>query len=113
MLRIERKPDEVFLIVKKSELAEFLSETIKSTVKDAVVEARSKQNDPQEEVPIDIHEGAKLLGISLTTMYSKISNREFNTFKRGRKVYVLRSDLLNYIKANKRKSREEITQQAK
>ena len=113
MLRIERKPDEVFLIVKKSELEEFLSETIKATVKDAVVEAQSKPKDPQEEVPIDIHEGAKLLGISLTTMYSKISNREFNTFKRGRKVYVLRSDLLNYIKANKRKSREEITQQAK
>ncbi|HYF69469.1 MAG TPA: helix-turn-helix domain-containing protein [Ohtaekwangia sp.] len=113
MLPIEKKPDDVFLIVKRSELQEFLSETIRTTVEEAVDKAHSSPRDPQEEVPIDIHEGAKLLGISLTTMYSKISNREFNTFKRGRKVYVLKSDLLNYIKANKRRSREEILQQAK
>jgi predicted DNA-binding transcriptional regulator AlpA len=95
--------------ISASEWEERMAARLSIAIKEALNSSRKEDSPKQsQEIPIDIREGASLLGIALPTMYSKISKREFSSFKRGKKVYVLKSELLNYLKAGKRKSRQEI-----
>ena len=73
------------------------------------LEILNLQAASSEEIPVDLKEGARILGIALPTMYAKVSRREFRSYRKGKKVYVFRSELLEYLKSGKRRSVEEIT----
>lgn len=103
-------PDDV-IIAKRSALAELINETVNATVSEAFQKFKSLLISPPanvEETPVSLKEGAEILGIALPTMYSKVSKREFSSYRKGKKVYVYKSELLEYLKSGKRRSQNEI-----
>ena len=76
----------------------------------------SKQvNPPTSELPenpIPIQESAQLLGLTVPTMYSKVSKGEVPVTKRGKRLYFFRSELLSYLKEGRKKTNSEIEAEA-
>lgn len=75
----------------------------------------SKQEHPPVELPenpIPIQEAAQFLGLTVPTMYSKVSKGEVPVTKRGKRLYFFRSELLKYLKEGHKKSNAEIEAEA-
>lgn len=62
----------------------------------------------QDSDPLSIQEASKFLNLSVATIYSKISRGELPVNKRGKKLYFLKEELFEYIKAGRRPSNSEI-----
>lgn len=60
------------------------------------------------ENPITIQGAAQFLGLTVPTMYSKVSKGEVPVTKRGKRLYFFRSELLKYLKEGRKKSNVEI-----
>jgi len=54
------------------------------------------------EEPMTIQQTAKFLSLSVPTIYSKVAKGEIPYLKATRKLYFLRSDLMHYLKANRK-----------
>lgn len=61
---------------------------------------------------LSIQEAAKLLNLSVPTLYSKVSKRELPVMKQGKRLYFSQSELLEYLKAGKKKTFAEIEAEA-
>jgi len=75
----------------------------------------SKQERPPIELPenpISIQDAAQFLGLTVPTMYSKVSKGEVPVTKRGKRLYFFRSELLEYLKGGRKKSNIEIEAEA-
>ena len=72
----------------------------------------NKTLSTQPEQPANIQEAADFLGLSVPTMYSKVSRREIPFMKQGKRLYFSRAELLEYLKQGKRKSNAEIEKEA-
>ncbi len=66
----------------------------------------------QPDEPITIQEAAQLLKLSVPTLYGKVSRNEIPFMKRGNRLYFSRIELLGYLKEGRRKSVEEIAEEA-
>ena len=88
-----------------------LSEKI-NEVRDLLLK-QSKQSEPKPDKFLTIKEAALFLSLTVPTMYSKVSKGELPVMKRGKRLYFLQSELLEYIKGGKKKSTSEIEQEAK
>jgi excisionase family DNA binding protein len=64
------------------------------------------------ENPIPIQDAAQFLGLTVPTMYSKVSKGELPVTKRGKRLYFFRSELLKYLKEGHKKSNAEIEAEA-
>lgn len=63
--------------------------------------------------PLTIKEAAAFLSISVGTVRRIVRERRIPAYRPGGKVlYLLPEDLLNYVKSNRLKSRQEIDQEA-
>jgi len=62
---------------------------------------------------LTIHEAAEFLSLTVPTMYSKVSKGELPVMKRSKRLYFSRNELLEYLKAGRKKSNAEIEQEAK
>lgn len=62
----------------------------------------------QAEKPIKMQEASELLDLAIPTIYSKVSRGELPAMRRGNRLYFLRSELLAYLKAGRKKSSEDI-----
>ena len=58
--------------------------------------------------PMTVQQTADFFGNAKSTIYGMISRGELPYLKRGKKVYFQKTDLLNYLKAGRRKSYQEI-----
>lgn len=58
------------------------------------------------------NEACQYLNLSKPTVYRKVSNREIPHIKRGRKLYFYVSELNAYLKKGRRKTVEEIQEEA-
>jgi excisionase family DNA binding protein len=67
--------------------------------------------DPPEQL-LTIQEAAKLLNLTVPTMYSKVSKGELPVMKRSKRLYFSRTELLEYLKAGRKRSNAEIEQEA-
>ena len=65
-------------------------------------------NEPKEELPINIVEASKITGLAKATIYSKMSRREIPGYRRGNRLFFYRSELLQWIRTGKRKTKDEI-----
>lgn len=61
---------------------------------------------------LTIQEASNLLGLSVPTLYSKVSRSEVPVMKRGNRLYFSKTELIEYLKAGKRKTSEEIEAEA-
>lgn len=62
---------------------------------------------PQTEL-LNINQAATLLNLSVSTIYSKVCKGELPVLKPGRKLHFDKSELLDYIKAGKKETKQEI-----
>jgi len=66
----------------------------------------------QPEQLLTIQEAADFLSLTVPTMYSKVSKGELPVCKRSKRLYFSRTDLMEYVKAGRKKSNAEIEQEA-
>jgi len=101
-LTFDKLPEAVTMLTKEvSELKRLLIEKQEQTLTD----------QPEQFLTID--EVATLLHLTKPTIYSKVSKGELPVMKRGKRLYFSRTELLEYVKAGRKKSNAEIEQEAK
>lgn len=98
-------PETIKLEVSKNDLVEFARELVK--------EIQSDQPIPSEEKEIvDVLEAAQITGLARQTIYALTSRRGIPHFKRGKKLWFRRSELLGWMLDNKRKTVDEVQKEA-
>lgn len=77
------------------------------------------KHQPQTVEPTDhpdqfltIQQAAELLSLTGPTLYSKVSKAELPVMKRGKRLYFSRIELLEYLKAGRKKTNAEIEAEA-
>ena len=71
-----------------------------------------EQQENKEELPITISEVANILNLSKATIYSKVSRNEIPFAKRGNRLYFYKSEISKYLKEGKKKTFEEMQEDA-
>jgi len=61
---------------------------------------------------LTISNAAKFLNLSVPTIYSKVCRKEIPVNKRGKRLYFYRSELTEWIKSGRKKTAEEIREEA-
>lgn len=65
---------------------------------------REGQHQPQDtDQLLNISEAAKLLTLSVPTIYSKVCRKEIPVNKQGKRLYFYKSELVNWIKSGRKK----------
>jgi len=82
-------------------------------LKRLLIEKQEQTPTDQPEQLLTIQEAAEFLRLSVPTLYSKVSKGELPVMKRGKRLYFSRTELLEYVKAGRKKSNAEIEQEAK
>ena len=86
--------------------------SIENLILDLKHQPKPTNFDQLPESPIFIQEAAQVLGVTVPTMYSKVSKGELPVTKRGKRLYFFRSELLKYLKEGRKKSNAEIEEEA-
>ncbi|MBO0592931.1 helix-turn-helix domain-containing protein [Cellulophaga sp. E16_2] len=100
-LTFEQLPNAVILLTKEI-----------NDLKNLLIQKQENSTPKLPENPIHIQEAAQFLGLSVATMYSKVSKGELPVTKRGKRLYFFRSELLSYLKEGSKKSNAEIEAEA-
>lgn len=75
-------------------------------------------NSPNKSIPeesdelMGVKETAEFLGLSVHTIYGKVSKGELPVMKRAKKLYFSRVELLDYLRRGRRKTNTEIQELA-
>ena len=95
--------------------SEQLSNLIQSSVRKVLKETPPQTVEPTEQTEqlLTIQEAAEFLSLTVPTMYSKVSKGEISVMKRSKRLYFSRTELMEYVKAGRRKTNAEIEQEAK
>lgn len=67
---------------------------------------------PEPEKLLTVQEAAKFLSLSVPTIYGLISRNEIPVIKRTKRCYFSNRELLEYMKAGRRKTAKEIEREA-
>jgi excisionase family DNA binding protein len=70
--------------------------------------ARISNVEENKEEVLNIQEASKLLDLSVSTIYSKVSKREIPVNKQGKRIYFYRHELMKWIKSGRVKTYLEI-----
>lgn len=100
-LTFEQLPVAVTLLTK--EVSELKALLLKNS--------EQQPTQPQDEL-LTIQQASELLNLSVPTLYSKVSKGELPVMKRSKRLYFSRTELIEYLKAGKRKSSAEIEAEA-
>lgn len=85
-------------------LAEKISEKIKKSFEDKISNNESEF--------LSIEETAKLIKLAKPTIYGLVHKKAIPHHKKGKRLYFLKSELLEWIKSGKRTSKSDIEKQA-
>lgn len=94
------------------EVIEARLSNIENLILDLKHKPRQAESNSQPESLLTIQDAAKLLFLSVPTVYSKVSKGELPVMKRGKRLYFSRTELLEYLKHGRKKSSAEIEQEA-
>lgn len=87
-----------------------ISEKVTANILKAV--GNDHQPTEQPEQFLTIQEASKLLCLTVPTIYSKVSKNELPVMKRGKRLYFSRTELMEYLKAGKKKTFAEMEAEA-
>lgn len=90
------------------QLAEKL-ESIEAFLMDKLQEPAPKA---QEEQLLTVEQAAKFLGLSIATIYSKVSRGELPVMKRSKRLYFSNLELIAYLKEGRKLTNEELQAEA-
>lgn len=65
-----------------------------------------------EDQILTIQKAAELINLSVSTIYSLVQRRAIPFSKQGKKLYFSRDELINWIKAGRKKTAQEISEEA-
>ena len=90
---------------------ELINERLKS-IENSILDLKHqpKESQPLEDYQklLTVQETAKFLDLAIATIYTKCSKGELPFMKRSKRLYFSRTELLNYLKEGRRKSKSEI-----
>ena len=72
----------------------------------------NKTRDNLEDLPITIKEAASLVKLAVPTIYNLVHRRKIPSYRRGKRLYFLKSELLAWIKAGRQPTIEETKEDA-
>ena len=84
-----------------------------SELKSLLIEKQVQPTTEQPELLLTIQQAAEFLSLTVPTIYSKVSKGELPVMKRSKRLYFSRTELMEYVKAGRKKSNAEIEQEAK
>ena len=87
-----------------------LSEQLNNLEKLLLEKQEQPINEPEQ--LLNVQGAAKFLGLTVPTIYSKVSKNELPVMKRGKRLYFSSIELLEYIKSGRKKSNAEIEAEA-
>ena len=95
--------------------SEQLSNLIQSSVRKVLKETPPQTVEPTEQPErlLTVQEAAQFLNLTVPTIYSKVSKGELPVMKRSKRLYFSRTELMEYVKAGRKKTNAEIEQKAK
>lgn len=94
-----------FILTTKEELSEIIETVVRSVLSDKESSAPAPLK-PEKEI-INIEEACKLLNLARPTIYAYTVKGTIPNFKRGRKLYFRRSELLAWIDGGRRNTVEQ------
>ena len=83
-----------------------------SELKALLLRKSEQPTTQQQDELLTIQQASELLNLSVPTLYSKVSKGELPVMKRSKRLYFSRTELIEYLKAGKRKSSAEIEAEA-
>jgi excisionase family DNA binding protein len=89
-----------------------LKDLIKECIKEALFENKTTQPIAFNDKPMSIKEVSEFLNVSVQTIYGYTHSSLIPHFKKGKKLYFLRSELNDWIKEGRRKTYWEIEKEA-
>ena len=90
----------VFSQINTDVLISEISKKVTADVVDAVTKMFNNSQGKKE--ILNINEASELLGLTVPTIYSKVSLKELPNFKKGNRLYFRRSELLEYIESGRK-----------
>ena len=91
-------------------LIQSISEKVAAKIIEAVFnESESKSNTKDL---LTVQEAGDFLSLSVPTIYSKVSRGELPVMKQGKRLYFSRAELLEFLKAGRKKTNAEIQEAA-
>lgn len=75
----------------------------------------SRSNEPPTETSdqlLTVHEAADFLSLAVPTIYSMVSRGELPVMKRSKRLYFSRIELMDYLKAGRKKTLVEVASEA-
>ena len=95
---------------------EELQEIIRGTVEELLNARLPKQPEEKPKHPLDgflnALEAAEFLRLSITTVYTMTSKRLIPFFKKGKKLYFRRDDLVKWMETGRCKDQQQIREEA-
>ena len=88
-----------------------ISERVTANILKAVRNEQPTTDHPEQ--LLTIQQAAEFLSLTVPTMYSKVSKGELPVMKRSKRLYFSRTELLEYLKDGRKKSKTEIEAEAK
>lgn len=92
---------------------EALKVMVKDVVKEVLQDFQTTENQQGENELMTSKEAAKFLHLSQNTIYQKASQMEIPHFKRGKRIYFQKSELLKYIEEGRVKTVQDLQEEAK
>lgn len=100
---IDKLPEWAKLEIRKEDLLAFAE---KLRVQGVPTESTSTPTKPEE--LFNFEEMCDFLGIAKSTGYQRVSRGEIPHFKKGRRLYFRKSELVDWIESGRRKTRAEL-----
>lgn len=89
-----------------------LDSIIQDAVRAALTNAQGQAAAPDPNELLTVQQAAEFLRLSVATVYSLISKGELPVMKRRKRCYFSRAELLEYLKAGRKMTKEEAAQKA-
>lgn len=77
-----------------------------------LISTQEQQTKADADELLTVQEAANLLRLSVPTIYSKVSRLQLPCMKQGKMVYFSKNELLDYLKAGKKKTFAELEAEA-
>ena len=85
---------------------------VKESMREVMKERELKGSEAPTEQLYTAKDAAKLLDLTVPTIYNKANKGELPYMRRSKRIYFLREELIEYLKAGRKKSNAEIEWEA-
>ncbi|MBV6654222.1 MAG: helix-turn-helix domain-containing protein, partial [Mameliella sp.] len=99
----EQLPSNVTVGITKEDL----QAAFEAAVRNAMQELQAPAKEPEEEL-LNFDQACDFLGIAKSTGYQRVNRGELPHFKKGRRLYFRKSELIKYIESGRRKTRKDL-----